>query len=491
MSQGSRASRADNASITATSGQKCLTSALADLQGPNDKSPADPEISHLANLDTWLSHDPASYVRWIERVGRERLRSQKSAKALAFAVADLSRALRVKDLAPFACGEALQICLADLVLLEEMDQADVPPSAVGELRAELVPASVDLVHRLMRNLRIRRASKTAPFPGAAARPQRLSEFTRQDLVRPSNLARDEPVMIIPTAGRGTRLRSTIPKGLCPVGGIPMIEHVIRASDEAGVRQRVFVLKYRADVHKDYLSRYGEVVVQTSAEGSGHSVYAGLAALPGQRAPVLVSYSDCPFMGNGAFRRLMAEPMGSNEALRIATYSPARTSAGRIARSASGDIERIDQPRTSEASQDEADGGLCEVSYGAVFPALGGITNDNIRGEYQLTDVVARVRASHLRVTGVPGPRQDFQSVDVPADLIMARLRAATGASTPERLAALAPQVLVFLSAYGLRTNRGQGTESRADSAHEAERALEAVASARALVGPLLDLANEQ
>ena len=56
---------------------------------------------------------------------------------------------------------------------------------------------------------------------------------------------------MPTAGRGTRLRSTIPTGLVPVGGMPMIKHAILAADQAGIRQKVFVLKYRADVQQEY------------------------------------------------------------------------------------------------------------------------------------------------------------------------------------------------------------------------------------------------
>ena len=113
----------------------------------------------------------------------------------------------------------------------------------------------------------------------------------------------------------------------------MIKHAILAADQAGFRQKVFVLKYRADVQQEYLSRFGDIVVQTAAEGNGHSIYAGLSVLPGQRAPVVLAYSDCPFLSADSLRRLMAEPMGPREAFRLSTYAPARDGACRIARDA--------------------------------------------------------------------------------------------------------------------------------------------------------------
>jgi bifunctional N-acetylglucosamine-1-phosphate-uridyltransferase/glucosamine-1-phosphate-acetyltransferase GlmU-like protein len=267
----------------------------------------------------------------------------------------------------------------------------------------------------------------------------------------------------------------------------MIMHAIRAADEAGIRQRVFVLKYRADVQQEYLSRYGHIVIQTAAEGNGHSIYAGLAALPGQHAPVVLAYSDCPFLNAGSFRRLLAEPVADREAFRLSTYQPAREGAGRIVRGAAGQIDRIDQPRIMNVSHDEGDGGLYLLFPEPFYAGLGEITNDNSRSEYLLTDVIGMLRGMRLGVTGVLSPAQDFQSVDAPADLTMAKLRHATGAYTQAQLAdpRLASRILGFFSSYGLR----MPTDGEAGSAAELDRAAAAVASARALVGPLLDLAT--
>lgn len=111
----------------------------------------------------------------------------------------------------------------------------------------------------------------------------------------------------------------------------------------------------------------------------------------------------------------------------------------------------------------------------------------------ITDAIRQLRATNLRTTGVPGPSQDFQSVDVPADLIMAKLRVATGAYTAEHFAdpQLAAQILAFFSSYGLRIPPAERHVSAEGPGTFPDLAIKAVASARALVGPLLHLEGAQ
>src|ERR1700689_596106 len=152
----------------ASSARNDLAARLSALRAAADLAVPDPEISHLAALEDWLSDDPASYFRWIKGVARERLQAEVSESVLRAAIDDLSRDLRDGTIAGFVCGEALQVCLADLTMLEELEETEVPESAVASLRRDLRPASIDLVHRLMRNLSLRDTpapDEAAPRPG--------------------------------------------------------------------------------------------------------------------------------------------------------------------------------------------------------------------------------------------------------------------------------------------------------------------------------------
>jgi CTP:molybdopterin cytidylyltransferase MocA len=477
----------------ASSTRNDLAARLSALRAAADLAVPDPEISHLAALEDWLSDDPASYFRWIKGVARERLQAEVSESVLRAAIDDLSRDLRDGTIAGFVCGEALQVCLADLTMLEELEETEVPESAVASLRRDLRPASIDLVHRLMRNLALRDTpapDEAAPRPGGwPAVP--LSEWSDWPTSEQASLDMDRPVLLVPTAGRGTRLRSTIPKGLVPLDGVPMIEYVVRAARRSGVQQFVSVLKYGADTQRDYLGRYGQVVVQTAAEGNGHSIYAGLTALSGWRAPIFVAYSDCPFLTTDLFGQLAERPAGDHEAFRLSVYAPARPSAGRVILAPAGEVLQVEQPRVTHTSVPEADGGLYLVWHERFYRSLGAIANDNPRREYQLTDVVPKLRAAGWTATAVRGPAEDFQSVDTPADLLMAKLRLATGAQTPAQLAdpALVPRILSFMSSYGLRLPSGESSGNSGMAERLQDIAEATIASARTLVGPVLDLAS--
>src|SRR5580658_3556195 len=149
----------------ASSGRNDLAAQLSALRAADGLAVPDPEISHLAALEDWLSADPASYFRWVKGIARERLQAEASESVLQAAIDDLGRDLRAGTIAGFVCGEALQVCLADLTMLEELAETEVPGSAVASLRRDLLPASADLVHRVMRNLALRKmpaADQAAP-----------------------------------------------------------------------------------------------------------------------------------------------------------------------------------------------------------------------------------------------------------------------------------------------------------------------------------------
>jgi GTP:adenosylcobinamide-phosphate guanylyltransferase len=451
-----------------------LTTAL-DRLGDGVRLPdSDPEVTHFRGIERLLSDDPAEYTTWLNRLAAERLSSQASVAHLSSLFSDLMWLMNSASLAAYACAEAMQICLSDLMLIEDLERCDVPSAAVSELRDTLLEQSLDLVGRLIRNMVSRARVSQEPGGHGDDGVRRLRELddTRSETVirghdQPTD---DQPTLVVLTAGRGTRLRSTIPKGLIPVRGVPMISRIIEASSESGIENRAFVLKFRAGVQEEYLSRSGRVLVQDSAEGTGHSAFFALHALRGTAGPVLFSFSDQPFLVRESFERLLAR--ASSAALVVSAFSPAQPDTGRVVRDPGGRVARIGQPRLGDAASAEGDGGLYLMGAGPARKALGNLRNDNVRREFNLPDVAAELTAAGHRVDAVLGPAGEFQSVNTPGDLLLAQLRAA-GASGSGTAAP------AFLARYGWSTPPGSPDLSPA------------IDRIMSLIGPVLDLRTEE
>ncbi|MGZ3431519.1 MAG: NTP transferase domain-containing protein [Isosphaeraceae bacterium] len=461
---------------------------------------SDAEARYFASLEESFESDPVGYCRWIEDLGQERLRQDHSLTVLRTLVTELLERRRVLGLSAYACAEAMQICLGDLIILDELDRTDVPAAAVCTLRDELLAASLDLVARLLRNM----AMRAGGLRSAGHRSDGTPARQLADLFRKSSqervAVRDDghPVLVVATAGRGTRLRSTIPKGLIPVGGVPMATRVVTAAKAAGFRQIIFILRYRADVQRPYLSRSGAILVQREALGTAHSAMAALTALPQQQASVVISYSDMPFITPAAFTRARTELERADVGFALSTFAPANQETGRVIHNGAGDVVRVEQSRLVGAHSDEGDGGLYALRRDLVFEALGSVTNDNVRREYNLPDVVANLVSDGVRVRSAQGSPKDFQSVNTSADLVMARLRAQTGAIgesgwSDDQLRAVAR----FFTAYRSRASApapasvaGPPMPDEAPSQHAAglEQAVaDSIASVKTLIGPVLDL----
>src|SRR5213595_3152324 len=96
-----------------------------------------------------------------------------------------------------------------------------------------------------------------------------------------------PLAVVLAAGQGTRMKSDLPKVLCPVLGRPMIEFVLDALAAAGVERVIAVVGYRADDVKKLLAEWKNVeyALQTERLGTGHAVKTARGYLTEHEGPV--------------------------------------------------------------------------------------------------------------------------------------------------------------------------------------------------------------
>ncbi|WP_107852387.1 bifunctional UDP-N-acetylglucosamine diphosphorylase/glucosamine-1-phosphate N-acetyltransferase GlmU [Oceanimonas marisflavi] len=195
--------------------------------------------------------------------------------------------------------------------------------------------------------------------------------------------------VILAAGKGTRMRSSLPKVLHPVANKPMVAHVIEAARACGVDGIHLVYGHGADQLKARVEAPDlHWAHQAEQLGTGHAV---AVALPGiaDEDKVLVLYGDTPLLQAETLQRLIAaQPEGGVGLLTVNLANP--TGYGRIVRE-NGQVTGIVEQKDATPEQlaiTEVNTGVLVADAGRLKAWLGELNNDNAQGEYYLTDIFA-------------------------------------------------------------------------------------------------------
>jgi bifunctional UDP-N-acetylglucosamine pyrophosphorylase / glucosamine-1-phosphate N-acetyltransferase len=204
---------------------------------------------------------------------------------------------------------------------------------------------------------------------------------------------EQTVAVVLAAGKGTRMKSELPKVLVPVAGRPMIEYVLDSLAAAGIDDVVLVIGYRADLVKAALAnRQGLTFVeQTQQLGTGHAVMVSRDELARRGdAAVFVLAGDSPMMQASSLAALMDEFSQRLPACLIGTaHKKNPQGLGRVVRDAAGRFLKIVEEKDATPAERE----LTEVNLScylfdcrALLSALERLRNNNAQGEFYITDV---------------------------------------------------------------------------------------------------------
>ena len=207
--------------------------------------------------------------------------------------------------------------------------------------------------------------------------------------------------LILAAGKGTRMKSRLPKVLHPVCALPMLEWVLRASDALSPAWTLVVAgSGAAEVQRAFAGR-AEFVLQEPQLGSGHAVMQAQPFLRARGGDVLVLMGDVPLLRPRTLQALLDERRSSGAACVVLTAEPPDPAAyGRVLRGADGCVEAIREHRDAS----EAERAVREINTGIyVFDGallaehIGRLSDDNAQGEFYLTDMVTLFRQAGLAV----------------------------------------------------------------------------------------------
>lgn len=209
--------------------------------------------------------------------------------------------------------------------------------------------------------------------------------------------------IILAAGEGTRMKSALPKVLHPIAGLPLVAHVIRATQAAGAGDVALVIGHGADAVRKAAESFTpgiDIYVQEQRLGTAHAVLAARTAIERGYDDVIVVFGDTPLLDPAdlvAARTKLAE---GNAVVVMGFRTDEPAGYGRLIEK-DGKLLAIREAK--DCSPDELkitflNGGLMAIDGIKALALLDKVGNKNAKGEFYLTDVVEIANAEGLGVT---------------------------------------------------------------------------------------------
>jgi|WetSurMetagenome_2_1015567.scaffolds.fasta_scaffold54624_2 bifunctional UDP-N-acetylglucosamine pyrophosphorylase / glucosamine-1-phosphate N-acetyltransferase len=215
-------------------------------------------------------------------------------------------------------------------------------------------------------------------------------------------------VLILAAGKGTRMKSAVPKVLHAVAGRPMIEFVLDTAAALSPATCTVVVGHAGEQVRQALGgRQGlGFLLQEPQLGTGHALLQAEPLFRGVQGTLVLLSGDVPLLSPATLEALAARHTDSGAAATVVTaVVEDPTGYGRIVREG-GEVRRIVEHRDAtaeERSLREINSGIYAFDLEPLFPALARIGSNNAQGEYYLTDLVALYGSEGRRVSSFAVP----------------------------------------------------------------------------------------
>ena len=204
------------------------------------------------------------------------------------------------------------------------------------------------------------------------------------------------------AGKGSRMKSDLPKVLHSLAGRPMLAHVLETAQQLPEAQQHVVVGHGAELVRQQF-QHSDIIwsEQTEQLGTGHAVAQAMPAIA-DNATVLVLYGDVPLLKRDTLEQLLQQTQ--QQALALLTIElPDPSGYGRIVRDQHGHVQAIVEHKDASAEQlqiREVNTGILAVNAEQLKIWLPRLSAANAQGEYYLTDIVAMAVADGIAVNSL-------------------------------------------------------------------------------------------
>lgn len=218
------------------------------------------------------------------------------------------------------------------------------------------------------------------------------------------------------AGKGTRMKSDLPKVLCPILGKPMIDYVLDALENAGIDDMLVVVGYRGDLVRQHLESRKNIrfVEQTEQLGTGHAVMMCQPLLKESQGPILIIAGDSPMTQTESVIALFneyekashqTESLNSNISCILGTsYKENPFGLGRILRNTNNEFCGIVEERDATDEQkkiNEVNMSYYIFNIPDMLAALTELKTNNAQKEYYITDIPSILMNQNKKVLALP------------------------------------------------------------------------------------------
>lgn len=219
------------------------------------------------------------------------------------------------------------------------------------------------------------------------------------------------VTVILAAGKGTRMKSKLPKVLHKAAGKTMVQHVLDAAKAAGAKRSIVVTGFGGDAVRAAIGGQAEFAEQKEQLGTGHAVMQTAGLLQNETGTVMVLCGDTPLLTGDLLKKLYDSHIKAQAKATVLTaIMPDAAGYGRIIRMADGSVQKIVEHKdaTEEERQvREVNSGIYCFDAKALFASLQKVTNDNAQGEYYLPDVLEILQKQGEKIWAVAA--DDYES----------------------------------------------------------------------------------
>ena len=223
------------------------------------------------------------------------------------------------------------------------------------------------------------------------------------------MAKDLAVVVL-AAGAGTRMNSDLPKVLHPIGGAPMIAHVLATARALDPARLIVVLAPGMD-DVAAASAPAVVAIQRKPRGTADAVMAAREALRGHDGDVLVAFADTPLIEPRTLENLLATRRGGTACaaavLGMDLDDPG--AYGRLVTTGDGKLDAIVEARDATPAERAitlCNSGVMALDGAVMFDLLDAVTDSNAKREFYLTDLVRIARARGLECRAVVADDND-------------------------------------------------------------------------------------